>query len=354
MANIELDLDTIIDEAATDASSPEPADIDSTTSTSADQASEDSTLDATADPDKQAAVDPSKGANEPIVDEFEKKFGIPALTITGRENRVPHSRVKQMVEKTRKETEDRVRKELEGATTPKITEYETKIKDYEERLSRVSQFENIIENDPRQFLDMLSKVPAYKQFFEYIGQLAAAQQGTQPTQQPHLSDAGMPQPDQTLSDGSKVYSMEGLRARDEWLAKQIEERAVTQAETRLSQRYAPMEQAFQAQAQQAKVIPIIQKQIADARTWPQFNENEAAIIAALKADPTLSLDAAYRGVVHPILMTNRDDMRKSILEELKKKPLSTSAPTSPSRPAPPQAGKQSLDDIISGVAESLR
>src|SRR3990167_11161892 len=47
-------------------------------------------------PDPPAEVDPLADAPQ---DEFEKKWGIPAKSVTGRENRLPHSRVKTMVTK---------------------------------------------------------------------------------------------------------------------------------------------------------------------------------------------------------------------------------------------------------------
>ena len=341
MSNIETE--AIIEDAVNDAAVPEevPEVADETPEVEATEA---------------AVVDTGEvkspgSTDEPVEDEFSKKFGLQPQSVTGRENRIPYSRVKKIVERNTRETEARLRKELD--VSPKITEYETKVRDYEGRLERVAQFEHILENDPKQFLQMLSGVPAYKEFFDYLTQVGKGG-STEPKSESYFDNASMPQPDQTLSDGSTVYSMEGLARRDEWLARQIEDKVIKQTEARLSRRYAPIEQDYQAQQRIAAAVPVVQQQISDARTWPMFTDNEPAIVAALQANQKLSLEGAYRQVVYPKLQTNRDEMRKSILEEIKKKPTSTSVVGSASRPRQVGAGKRSLEEIIAEQAATLK
>ena len=282
-------------------------------------------------------------------DEFARKFGLSSQSVTGRENRIPYSRVKKIVARAEQEAIAKATKDLEGKFTPQTTELSTKVKDYEDRLTKVAQFENILENDPKTFLTMLSKVPAYKEFFDQISQ------GSQQQPQKPAADPSMPQPDQTLSDGTTVYSMEGLQNLLAWQAKNVEDRVSKQVSEDVRQRYAPIEQEWHSQQQRAKVIPVINAQLADARTWPQFNENEDAILQALRADRNISLEGAYRQVVYPKLQTSRDDMRKSILEELKRKPVSSSAPLTASRPGQPvQTGKRDLLDVVREAAQTLK
>jgi hypothetical protein len=299
-----------------------------------------------------AAKEPTEG------DDFDKKFGLTAQSVTGRENRIPYSRVKKIVSKAEKDTEARIRKELEGSFTPKMGEYETKVKDYEGRLERVAQFEQILENDPKQFLGMLSQIPAYKEFFAFVEKAVA---GAQPVKEegPYLDATDMPQPDQRMNDGSMVYSLEGLNKRDEWLARKIEEKAIKQAEANLSKRYEPIEKQWQSQQEMARMVPVVERQIAEARQWEQFTELEPRIIELLKADKNITLDRAYLKAYQEWsvqerekLSADRNRVRTEVLAEIKKKPVASSAPAAGVRPAKGiPAGPRSMEDIIAASLE---
>lgn len=284
-------------------------------------------------------------------DDFSKKFGIASQSVTGRENRIPYTRVKKIVEKNERDTIARVTKELEDKYTPRVTEYETKVKDYEGRLERVAQFEQILENDPKQFLSMLSNVPAYKPFFDFITKAAKT---VQPQSEIPAVPDGMPQPDQALADGTSVYSMEGLQKLLQWQAENVEKRVTAQ----VSQRYAPIEQEWRSQQEYARAVPVVQQQIAEARKWPQFVENEAEITAALQADRNLSLEGAYRQVVIPRFAADKTKIRTEVLDELRKKPIgATSAPTAQARPRPAQptgGAKRDTEDIIRDAIAGLQ
>ena len=341
-------LDLVVEDAVNDSLSPEtaPEASESTSNTLFG----DAPVEAAADPLADDSAEPIDPLADPIQDDFEKKWGIPSKSVTGRENRLPHSRVKTMVTKAEQESYARGLKEAEGKHAPKLQEYETKIKDYDERWQRVAAFENVMENDPKTFLTELSKIPAYKEFFDHIGRLAAGSASPAGPVEPTLDHSDMPQPDQTLSDGSKVYSLDGLALRDEWLARKIEERAVTQAEARMAKRYQPIEQEWQQQQRLAQIAPQVERQIADARTWPNFSELEPEVVKILRSDPSISLDRAYvrayQEQVIPKVSVDRNKMRTELLAELKQKPVSSSAPSGQARPSPQQAGPRSIEQII--------
>ena len=338
-------LDQVVADAVDDAA------LDTTTldaGTDVDTTQTDVSPDQVASPGADAvdpAVDPAQQ------DDFEKEWGIPARSITGRENRVPHTRVREMVTKADKKGYERALKEYEGKSAPQLTEFQTKVKDYEGRLEKVAQFEHVLENDPKTFLQLLSQIPAYKEFFDYVGQLAkgAAAQPQGPAK-PTLDHSDMPQPDQVLSDGSKVYSLEGLAQRDEWLARKIEERAVRQAEERFGQRLQPIEQERQQAQRYQQTVQVIERQISDARTWPNFTELEPKIVQILKADPQISLERAYvkayQDEVVPRHVTDRNKMRTDILAELRQKPVASSGPSGQVRPGAAQQGNRSMDQVI--------
>jgi hypothetical protein len=62
-----------------------------------------------------------------------------------------------------------------------------------------------------------------------------------------------------------------------WQAQQVEDR--------VTQRYAPIEQQWKAQALHAQAAPRIKAMLDDARQWPGFADHEEAILAALRGDP---------------------------------------------------------------------
>jgi hypothetical protein len=352
-------LESIIEDSINDATA-EPEIIDTPV--------DDTTTEAPIEPDTTSEVPApgsaetkdDEGATPADEDDFAKKFNLQAQSITGRENRIPYSRVKKIVEKNEKDVIARVTKEIEAKFSPQLIEHQTKLKDYEDRLGKVAQFEQILDNDPQQFLGMLSRHPAYKQFFDFVEQ-AANNLNSQPPeakQQPFLSDADMPQPDQTLSDGSKVYSMEGLRARDEWLAKQIQSKAVQEAEARLAERYKPIEQAWLSQEQMNKIVPVVEGQIAEARTWDHFNDLEPKVVQLLKADPKISLEKAYLKAYQEYvagererLAADRTKVRTEVLAELKKKPIASS-PGTGVKPILPKEPSGSVEDIIRASIEN--
>lgn len=331
-----------------------------------------------ADPDKTVVdsfVKPVE-KEEPVkvtdADEaFSKKFGIPARSVTGRENRIPYSRVKKIVEKNEKEVIERLTKENEGKWSPKVKEYEDKVKDYETRLKKVGEFEQYVYNQPRDFLETLSQIPAYKPFFDHINKLAeqleaggsAAAPAGQPAQPALPNDPAdpRPMPNKALADGSKVYDMDGLDALLAWQGRQVAKAVKADTIKEITARYAPIEEerqlALRKKEHLAKLEPVINKQIADAKTWPHFVEHEGDILKALEADQSLSLEGAYRqvlnSVVLPKLTTDRNAIRAEVLAELRKKPASTTAPVSRTAPNPPPTGPRTLEQIIEAEMAKL-
>lgn len=346
-------LTEVVEDAANDLVNPEPVD---------DAAPE---ADASADP----TVDPDAGVEDPTADplagedEFAKRFGIQPVSVTGRNNRIPYERVKKIIQKNEKEVAAKVAKEYETKFQPQLQEAQTKLQTYEQHLQRVAQFEQIMENDPRTFLQMLSGLPAYKEFFDHIAQLAQGQGGqTAQPQQPQINPSDpMPEPDQAFEDGSKGYSMEGLRKLLDWQARQVEARAIQQAEQRISQRYAPLEESFQRQQVHAQVSSQVEQQIAEARNWERFNELEPAITKILQTDPRISLERAYMKAYQQAVAQDRERLtadhnkvRSQVLAEIQKRPASSAAPTSPNRANPPNAGPRSIEDIIADKARELQ
>lgn len=302
---------------------------------------------------------------KPAADDFDKKYGLTPQSTPGRENRIPYSRVRKIADKAALDAKS----EVEKTWGEKYAQAETKIKDYEGRLGQVAQFEQIMSNNPQQFLEMLAKLPAYGQIFRGWAEAITQAQGQAPAQQaapaaqaaPVADD--MPQPDQTLPDGTKVYSMDGLKALNAWNRAQASKEAIQAVE----QRYAPMEQEWRAQQQLQQIIPQVQRQIEEARKWPLFNESENEIVQALQQNPSMNLEGAYLRVVQPKILQQAqltkereaqivNEARQKVFAELKQKPTTTTASASTAvRPTRSTEGKsRDLIDIIKEATDTLK
>ncbi len=201
-------------------------------------------------------------------------------------------------------------------------------------------------NDQTQFIKMLRTIPAYDNIFK------ALDNPTQPNNQaPAEVPDDMPQPDQELTDGSRVYSLEGLKALNAWNRSQARKEVMDE----VGKRFGPIEEEWQAHQRIQAIMPKVQAQLDEARKWPLFNESEGEITKALQENQSLSLEGAYQKVVYPKLIADRSKMREDILKEVKQAPRSTAAPTQASRPAP-QTSKtnRTLEEVIADSIKDMK
>lgn len=350
------DLENVIEDSINDSLAPEPAEETTSDATVSVDAAVEETSEATAGEqvtpeatDSTQVLAPGNRPTNAAEDDFAKRFGLQSQSVTGRENRIPYSRVKKIVEKNEKDTVARITKELETKYS-KFPELETKVADYEGRLQRVAQFEQILESDPKTFLGMLSQHPAYKEFFDFVEKSLAAQETQQQAAPAVDPNAGMPPPDATYADGTKGYSQEGLQKLLDWKEQQAVKKAISQVE----ERYKPIEQAWQSQEQIAKMVPIVERQIAEARTWDKFTELEPRVVELLKTDRNITLERAYVKAYQEAttterqkLTTDRNAIRSEVLAELKRKPTASATIAAPVKPGPAEpTGPRSMEEII--------
>jgi hypothetical protein len=356
------EIENVIEDSLNDAS---VEDLDTGADESVDTAAADMDTDVDADP-VEAAADPSAEVVAPAVkdnvdkpiegdgvakpeDEFAKKFGISAQSVTGRENRIPYSRVKKIVEKNERDTIARVTKELETKFAGGSPEIQTQLKEYETLSSKVNEFEQTMVNDPRTHLGRLATLPAYKEFFEAVNKAFETPAAGAGAAKPVDPNADMPQPDQPMPDGSRVYSMDGLKALMAWQGKQVEDRVNKGWQASIDKRFGPIEQEWKSREQLARLVPEIDKQITEARKWPNFNELEPAVVKLLDADPNTTLESAYRqayqAAVVPKLTADRNKIRSEVLAEIQKRPVATASPSA-ARPKSAPVGPQKTEDVI--------
>lgn len=307
------------------------------------------------------AVNQAQAAPPRELDEFEKKYGVQKESVPGRENRIPYSRVTKIVGKAVSEAKAEVENRVKTEYEPKIKQYETALQERDAQLTRVAQFEQVMVNDVPRFIGMLKTLPQYQQFFAQFEAQSAPTQAHQQVAQVNPEDE-MPQPDQLMPDGSYMYSMEGLAKLQAWNRVQARKEVMSEVE----KTYGPIHQEWEAHRRMRAVEPKVRDQIARARTWTLFNENEAEIVKVLQQYPDASLEDAYQFVVQPKLQEKlasyqtdeaklRQQIRSEVLAELKRAPASTSAPARPSRPQPvTSSGPRKLEDIIAAQVETIR
>lgn len=363
------DLITVIEDAWQDAQTPEAAPVEASTEASTDtstnlgssyateaEVSPESPVEGSTEPSTDIAdssgststevASPSNRQGAQTDPNLDNKFGIPSHT-NGRENRIPYSRVKEIVKGAEKRAIEPLTKELN-----ELRPLRDLNKQYEERLTAVGQFEQILTTDVEKSLQMLSTLPAWRPFFEQLNQLASGGTGaTQPTAagaapRSTMQDSDpMPQPTEDDGQGGKVYSMQGVQDLMAWTARQAKQQTLSEVE----KTYAPLKQEYEAQQRYNKLVPVVNAQIAEARKWEKFNENEAEIVKFLNENPTASLETAYRQVVVPKLRTDVTAIRKQVMAELQQRPVaSTSVAPGATRPGTqtPAPGTRNMEDVI--------
>lgn len=387
------DLEQIITDSVNDSINDVESDTPAVSQDTSPEPVEASTSDSV---DEPVAETPSteevapEGATEPVVtkpeepqDEFAKLVGLPQTGVGGRENRIPYSRVKKITEKAvndvaeaalgRKLNAGEKAVDVVKAHVAQLPELKTKVTEYESRLEAVGRFEDVMEKDPERFLNMLSRLPAYKEFFEFVSEAYTAKQnqGQAPAQAPSETVAtatsqAMPEPDETLADGSKVYSLDGLKSLLDWNGQTVESRVAAKYESKLQEyekkfkeledRYNPVVNEWQEQRRIQAALPTIRKQLEDARKLPLFTENEGEILKILQEDKQISLEGAYQKVVFPKLIEERNKVRQDVIKELQTAPQSTSVTSRGGvKPTPvTHSGPRSIEDIIKEQIATLK
>jgi hypothetical protein len=331
-----IDLTTVIEDSLTDAVLPdepettdpiaEPTEEPSAELLEASESDVQPVEDTT--PSSLAVASPA-AKQAPADSPIDKKIGIPSHT-NGRENRIPYTRVKKIVENAEK------------PHLARIAELEPQVKELTEMRTRVQEFEHVVVNEPQRLLGMLATLPAYKTFFDSIQDLQSRVQAQATQQEQVVDNDPMPQPD---DEASGTYTMQGLKNLLDWQARQVK----SQVTRELSTQYDPIKKDWEAQQHLNKIIPQIDAKIKEARTWPMFQESENEIIQFLNKNPQAQLEDAYRVVVFPKLKTDKEEVRRQVLSELQKaKPAPTSVNVRPTRTTQSSAssGPKSLEDVI--------
>lgn len=287
---------------------------------------------------------------EPLSDEeaLLHEFGFKHATKPdGRQHYIPRDKVLKMIASGLKRGQEK--------WTGERTEFESKVNTYKADLEEMYAD---IRGEPKALIEKIAQHdPRYKVFLEPLAPVAPAPAPVPLTQ--------MPDPDLTLQDGSRTYSIQGLQKLLEWNTAQVEAKLLPKVDERIkpfTEREAQAKQREQAEQATNQVRERTQQMIADAQQWPGFKEHEQEILKALQEDtvkaraekrkPTLSLEAAYRQAVLPKLSADRNKMREELLKE-----ISAGAKAGPTvaggAGVPPKAGTLSTADIARRTMEAM-
>lgn len=271
-------------------------------------------------------------------------LGIKAPVEGQRENRLPYSRVRKIVENARKKLTD--------AHTTELTTRDGKLTAAEARLKLVEQAEQLASTDPDRYLAMLAKSnPAYARF------LASPAAEAKPAAK---AVEARPAPDFTYEDGSKGYTEAGLEKLLQWNADQAVTAAVSRVEETYSKRFGPIEEQWKAQQVAAEQMPRINAQIERAvKTWGKTFEDDyklndkSEVLQYMKANPDVPFDACVAAVMLPKAQLDRNKMRADLLTEINARPAAAAKGVLPVAKVGAPAtldGPRRLEDVIAEAA----
>jgi len=307
----------------------------------------------TAEKKEDAPVVPPPAGED---DDFSK---VAERDATGRFNRIPHPRVKKMVEGAVKKAET--------AWTEREKAYQAKTTTYETRLADIAQVENIMFNDPQRMLGILRTIPGYAEIFDRApeaGRAADAGDSKTPVMDPNNPPPG---PDYTdPQTGQKGYTPEGLQKLLDHTAGVAAARAIRETEDRIGKRIKPFEDAASKRQRLAEEEARVNSELDEAVKWEGFMEHidgilgwmeterrEAAAAGRKPTDSRTALNRAYREVVMKARTVQREKLWAEFQTTLKGSPKSTaagSAQASGKAPAKPL----SVDDQIKANLRKMR
>ena len=246
-------------------------------------------------------------------DDLAEALGLPAPPTNPKDrakwwaSKVNYSKVHKIVQEREKTLTD--------AHTAALAEHTGKIQQYEQKIGNIEHVEGIMRDNPVQFLEMLAQGdPRYADVFR---QLAGQQQ-----QQPADTSNVMPQPDYDMGNGNFTYSVEGLRKRDEWNARQVEARIMGQLSPLIKSHQESQSERW-LQQQHGQLRQHIEHL---GSTLPGFSENLEAIKDTFMADKSLgSMAHAYDRFMAKKNTTDHNKIRAEVVAEMKRIPKSTSA-----------------------------
>ena len=299
--------------------------------------------------DGAVAIEPSAGDGDAprsgaetlpsTADDLDRELealGVKAPVEGQRENRLPYSRVKKIVENA-------IKKQTTAHEAALNTRAQREAA-YQRELEVYRRTDAIIRSDPDRFLGMLAALnPQYKKF------LASGNgEGTQRAQPAGRSTDPMPPPDGEYADGTKGYTPDGLAKLLDWRDRQTEARVASRIEQQYNERFGPIEQHYRTAQYTGQLRGKVRGQIENLKHAfgaDLIDTHQNSIALAMKADPRLTMAEAAAMVLVPKISAERTTMREAILKELQGRPKAATA----AKPVAVSAGESDEADTTTDV-----
>lgn len=304
-------------------------DTTDTTETTDEEDAEPPVVDAGAAAAAEAATKTTDDATKEAQDDLAEALGLgkppadPKKRAAWWKSRLAYSQVHKIVT----EREKKLNETHAGA----VKDYTGKITEYDTRFADVKKVEDIITNNPDQYVKTLAAL-----FPDTYGKMFAPVFGKTPTTEetaaglPEAVDPGpKPEPNYKLPDGNMTYDVDGYQKLMDWQQKVTEQNMLKHFKPLLDfgtaqQKAAEQQKKIQlANDHKQRGMETSQKALAEVETWDLGKENINEILeAAAKLDPSYdavtALNIAYRQIVVPKLKANRDVMLAQLVKDQKK------------------------------------
>ncbi len=262
----------------------------------------------------------------------------------GRDNRIPHSRVRKMLLTGLEKHTAPLRTELEGLKTEVPTLREAKA-----TMDRLDAM--IGAGDERLIQWLATQNPAFQKF---VGGAKA-----DPAPMPETFTDPMPGPDAQDKDGNPMYTPAQWEKFTQWQAAKAEFAVEKKLRADMDKRLGPYEKQAKAAAAYQERAARIKAEVEDVKaTWgdllPADGSKEAReLMGLMTQNPKLTFAQAAAKYILPKLRTDRNAMRASILAELRKAPAKVkgSVPGQGTKTEQSETGPRGTEDVI---RQSLR
>jgi hypothetical protein len=309
----------------------------------------------TADTKVPAATDtPVEPVVDPVAKELED-LGLAAPKAGERENRLPYSRVKKIVENSRTK--------LTAAHTTALAEVTTKLTAAEQKVQQMDRADQLFATDPDRALMMLESLHPgkYKKFLTPPTAAAAAVTPLASTVGPR------PGPDVEYQDGSRGYSPDQHAKLLDWISADAELKAYTRAKSDLDARLGPVEAQNKkvadreaALAANAALVPVVQAKIKWGReTWGKMFEDDykldgnSAVVKYIN-EHKVGFEAACAAVFLPKVQAERTRMRAEIITEMNARPKAAARTVPAAITTAASAEAKSTEDVIRDAIAGLK
>ena len=268
----------------------------------------------------------AEAAQQDEIDKLLAKEGIEPRGM-GRENRIPYSRTKKIIENAQKAWQA----DAESKFAPERQQFT----ELQGRMSNYERQEQLASQDPDRFISLLASVdPRYQKFLGVVGKEGA------PSAPPADND---PEPQPAKDEqGNPYYTPEGWKAWQSWTRRQAAKEATTALETKFGPTLKNIQQQQEARATYEAQRPVVEAQtsrLVETYGAELVNKNQDAIIAAMEAAAAkrqpLTLAEAAAQVLLPQIRQDEAKIREKVIAEINKRPAAArgAAPTQ-RRPEP--------------------